>query len=93
MYGTTNLSILNKFEKNWVYNMSIATMRAAFLKLDKELKAFGKTKCKHNRLRHARGKKLMIECDHPSMAYGGMTRNTDCELENCPRVLYGDEET
>jgi len=69
--------------------MSIATMRASFLKLDKELKNFGRTKCKH---RSWATRSSMRVCGHPAMGYGGMTRNTNCELENCPRVLYGDED-
>ena len=67
--------------------MSIATMRADFLKLEAELKKFGKVKCKHRNKK----KPTVMECHHPAMGYGGMSRNTDCELENCPRVLYGDE--
>ncbi len=70
----------------------IKVMRATFLKLDKELKAFGKTKCKHHKNRTHQGKKSMMDCYHSAMGYGGITRNTDCELENCPRVLYGDED-
>jgi len=65
----------------------IKIMRAKFLKLDKELKVFGRTKCIHRN----KVKRTMMECHHPAMGYGGITRNTDCELENCPRVLYGDE--
>jgi len=30
-------------------------------------------------------------CNHLSMAFGGMGRNSDCELVNCHRVLYGAE--
>ena len=68
----------------------IKEMRAIFLKLDRNLKKFGKEYCKfYNR---KKGPKV-VECFHPSMGYGGMTRNTDCELENCPRVLYGNEGT
>lgn len=62
-------------------------IRLDFLKLNAALKKFGKTKCKFHKNRKGRG----LECQHPAMAYGGMTRNTDCELENCPRALHGDE--
>ena len=67
----------------------IKTMRANFLKLDKELKEFGKTKCRH---RSKTTKSSIMVCHHSAMSYGGMTRNVNCELENCPRVLYGDED-
>jgi len=73
-------------------------MRATFLKLDKELKKFGRTKCKHHKRRFGGWKKSIadikgtMDCHHSAMDYGGMSRNTNCELENCPRVLYGDED-
>jgi hypothetical protein len=70
---------------------SAKSIRAAYLKLNKELKAFGKTKCKNHKNRTHHGKKSIMECHHSAMGYGGMSRNTYCELENCPRVLYGDE--
>ena len=69
----------------------VKEMRAAFLKLDKALKDFGKKHCKC----HDQRKKIKGDwdgCDHSAMGWGGMNRNTNCELVNCPRVLYGDED-
>lgn len=68
----------------------VSTMRTAFLKLDKQLKEFGKDKCKFHKSRKKDPSKW-LDCNHSAMGYGGMSRNTDCELENCPRILYGDE--
>lgn len=70
--------------------MTIMTMRSNFLKLDAQLKKFGKTKCKFHKNRKGQ-KKSTVDCFHSSMSYGGISRNTDCELENCPRVLWGNE--
>ncbi len=70
----------------------VSGMRAAFLKLDKQLKEFGKNKCKFHKSRK-KDPKRYLDCTHPAMGYGGMSRNTDCELENCPRVLYNDNGT
>lgn len=70
---------------------SIGAMRATYLRLDRQLQKFGNAKCKHNWRRSKSQKKGIMECHHPNMSYGGMTRNTDCELRNCPRVLHGDE--
>lgn len=67
----------------------IFILRTTFLELDSKLKEFGRTKCKFHRNRES--KRIGLECSHPAMAYGGINRNTDCELENCPRVLYGNE--
>jgi hypothetical protein len=63
-------------------------IRLDFLKLNAKLKNFGKTKCKFHRNRK---NKTGLECSHPAMGWGGINRNTKCELENCPRALYGDK--
>ena len=65
-------------------------IRAAFLELDSKLKKFGRTKCKFHRNRKNKQTGI-LECNHPVMSYGGINRNTECELKNCPRVLHGDE--
>ena len=66
------------------------TIRLKFLRLNVLLKEFGRTKCKFHKNRKA-NKNHVSECHHPTMSYGGMGRNTDCEITNCPRILYGDE--
>ena len=71
---------------------AIQRMREDFLKLDAQVKKFGKMHCKHHRRRtKPKAHPVNDACCHPAMAFGGMSRNTNCELENCPRVLYGDE--
>ena len=65
-------------------------MRATAVRLETDLKHFGRYKCKWNKHRFKTPKRH-LDCGHPAMAFGGMTRNTECELENCPRLLYGDE--
>ena len=73
-----------------IHTNKVSKLRAAFLELDNKLKKFGRTKCKFHRNR--KGKKTgSLECHHPVMGWGGINRNTDCELANCPRVLCGDE--
>ena len=57
----------------------IETIKAEFEKLSAQLKAFG-TLCKY------RDKKQKGECNHEDMGWGGLSRNTRCELRNCPRV-------
>ena len=69
----------------------VVEMRDRFVRLDIDLKKFGKGRCKFNKNRFKNPSKH-LDCGHPAMGYGGMSRNTACELENCPRVLYGDEE-
>ena len=64
---------------------TITSIAAEFHKLDTQLKKFGKDKCKFHKNRKPKPK--WIECFHPSMSYGGMGRNTDCELDNCPRII------
>lgn len=68
---------------------TIQEVQKQFKKADKELKHFGKTRCKFR----YKGNKLGYKetCCHPAMGYGGMSRNIDCELTNCPRILHGDE--
>ena len=70
--------------------MDCHKLRLDFLELSARLKHFGKTQCRFHKNRK-RNRQQGLECNHPAMAYGGITRNTDCELENCPRILYGDE--
>ena len=72
------------------YETTMSVMRKRFLILQRELKIFGKTSCRFHENRKNKSKSIM-ECHHPSTAYGGINRNTDCELENCPRIIYGDE--
>lgn len=69
----------------------IVTLRSDFLKADVRLKRFGKRRCKFHKNREKDSSKLFLECRHPAMAYGGLNRNTNCELVNCPRVLYDDQ--
>lgn len=68
--------------------MNINKIKSQFEVLDKELKKFGRTKCKFRNP----AKLTMVECKHPAMAYGGLNTDTDCEIANCPRVLYGDHD-
>ena len=70
--------------------LTMRKLRKACVELDRDLKRFGREKCKWNRRRFKTPKKH-LDCGHPAMDFGGMTRNTKCELENCPRALYGDE--
>jgi hypothetical protein len=88
----TNFPGLKKVRHGRISNLiypEISMLRTAFLELDSKLKEFGRAKCKFHR--NQKSKRIGIECDHPAMGYGGINRNTDCELGNCPRVLYGDE--
>ena len=78
-----------KVHKNQNKILSISVLRSDLLKLDAQLKKFGRTKCKFHKNRKGKPEQG-LECCHPAMAYGGMNRNTNCELENCPRILYGD---
>lgn len=68
----------------------VSTMRLTFLKLDSEVKAFGRKKCKWNKHRFKTRSKH-LECGHPAQDFGGMASDTSCKLENCPRVAWGDE--
>ena len=63
----------------------IATISLELDILNDQLQKFGKTECKYhkNRLLKPRG---LMECRHSSMGQGGLTRNTDCELTNCPLI-------
>lgn len=77
-------------------NSNISTLKSAFLKLDIQLREFGKTKCKFHRnrkdkpmIRQPKGPGQEIECCYPVMSYNGMYRNTDCRLKNCPRIFHG----
>jgi hypothetical protein len=65
-------------------------LRLRFLELNAALKKFGKTKCKFHKNRIG-VRTPGSDCHHPSMGYGGINRSRDCELENCPRILYGNE--
>jgi len=69
----------------------ISMFKLAFLELDTKLKNFGKTLCKFHKNRNKQTRHQVIECHHPAMGYGGINRNTDYELINCPRILYNDE--
>ncbi len=71
---------------------TVSVMRTAFLKLEKQLKEFGRNKCKFHKNRK-KDRSKWLDCTHPAMDYGGMSRNTSCELENCPRVLHDDNGT
>jgi hypothetical protein len=72
-------------------SQKVREMRAAFLKLDKALKDFGRKHCKCHTNQKDKKPSRGMQCKHSAMDYGGMSRNTDCELKNCPRVLYDDE--
>jgi hypothetical protein len=73
--------------------MQIAQIKKEFNDLAARLETFGKTKCKF--YAQPLNKKTFFRsnnkgyCKHPDMDYGGITRNTDCELINCPRIIYG----
>jgi len=70
----------------------IGAMRTAFFKLDRQLKEFGKSKCRFHKSRK-KDPSRFLSCTHPAMDWGGMSRNTDCELKNCPRILHNDPGT
>jgi hypothetical protein len=54
-------------------------LKSKFLKLDKELKEYGKTECTLYR---------NGTCHHPAMGWGSMTTDTGCRIDNCPFILY-----
>jgi len=69
--------------------LEIRQMRKTFLKLDQQLKEFGKKRCKiHACRKNPKHHSVDGACSHLSMAFGGMGRNSDCELVNCPRILH-----
>lgn len=55
--------------------------------LTRDLKKFGNTRCKyHTSQKYPKRKSKWTGCHHPAMGYGGISRNTDCKLDNCPRL-------
>lgn len=66
-------------------------LRGCFMNLNVRLKAFGRDSCKWHRNKKHPGRKHGMQCFHPAMGYGGITRDTDCRLVNCPRIIDGDE--
>lgn len=58
--------------------LNISTLRSDFLKLNAQLKKFGRTKCKFYKNQC---------CNHSTMGYGGISRDTDCKIGNCPLII------
>lgn len=69
----------------------IRMFRLDFADLDTKLKKYGRTLCRFHKNRSSRTWGLQLECHHPSTGYGGINRNTNCGLINCPRVIYNNE--
>ena len=67
-------------------NMTMSSLRMEFEDLESKHKRLSK-KCKHRGKLHGYKKHSWDQCAHDSMDYGGMTRNTDCELINCPLMI------
>lgn len=58
-------------------------LKTRFLKLNKELKKYGKNECSF----HENG-----TCRHPLMGWGGIATDAGCRLDNCPFILYREVE-
>ena len=59
-------------------NSTIRKLKLNFSELNKALKEYGKTKC----VFYNNG-----SCREPSMGWGGMTRDTECRIDNCPFII------
>ena len=44
-------------------------------------------KCKHRGEYNGYKKHSWDQCTHENMGWGGLTRNTNCELTNCPLII------
>jgi len=66
-------------------NRTMSDVRMEFESLQSKHKKLAK-ECKYLGKRNGYRPRSWNQCAHENMGYGGITRNTDCELANCPLI-------